>query len=828
MAEPTQHPHLLISGTETTLPFTTTRPARGKTRLPLRDRMAHGARLQAELDRALREARAAAVRGPRKSGIYLEFESEPGFDLKLKSLDSAAAGGIELVAVRDLTNERGDVRAATVFVPDGRTGHFTRILGEYLDTSRESPGGKPLHQPLVDGIAAIRRAALRAFWTDVEEAWPAPGERIAWEVWLRGDDTAVERFNAFADQVGIAVSRHPLEFPDRRVVLAVATTEQLSSSVDVLDALAEVRRAKDTAGEFLALTVEEQREWADDLAGRVVPPSPDTPAVCLLDTGVFRLHPLLAPALPGTSMFACDPDWTVEDHQGHGTMMAGLALYGDLTAVLGGSLPVPLTHGLESVKILPPPGFRPNDRELHGARTLEAAARAELAAPQRRRTYHLAVSAPDARDRGKPSSWSAAVDELASGALDEERRLFVVAAGNTDPATRHFYPDANVTDGIHDPGQAWNALTVGAFTERTLIKDPSFRGWRPVAPPGDLSPCSTTSVLWSPGWPVKPDVVLEGGNQAVEGSAGPAFDVDDLRLLTTYWKPPRPFIDTGDTSAATAQAARLAALIQSQYPQLWPESVRALIVHSARWTDAMQSRFGWMPGRGRHVPPELVRWYGFGVPSLTRALWSAGNALTLVAQASLRPYDREDGKYKTKEMHLHALPWPREALQDLGETQVHLRVTLSYFVEPNPARRGYEQRHRYASHGLRFDVKTPTESPADFQRRINRQAWDEEAGLRRTSRSDAAAWALGPDLRSAGSLHSDSWTGTAAALAARDSIGVFPVIGWWRERPQLGRWNRVVRYALVVSIETPELQADLYTPVANAIRAAAAVAVSGR
>jgi hypothetical protein len=46
---------------------------------------------------------------------------------------------------------------------------------------------------------------------------------------------------------------------------------------------------------------------------------------------------------------------------------------------------------------------------------------------------------------------------------------------------------------------------------------------------------------------------------------------------------------------------------------------------------------------------------------------------------------------------------------------------------------------------------------------------------------------------------------------------LYPVIGWWRERHQLGRWNRLARYALVVTIETPQVSVDLYTPVMNQI-----------
>jgi hypothetical protein len=42
--------------------------------------------------------------------------------------------------------------------------------------------------------------------------------------------------------------------------------------------------------------------------------------------------------------------------------------------------------------------------------------------------FCIAVISPDGRDQGRPSSWSAAVDSLASGAEDGQRRLIVLSA----------------------------------------------------------------------------------------------------------------------------------------------------------------------------------------------------------------------------------------------------------------------------------------------------------------------------------------------------------------------------------------------------------------
>jgi hypothetical protein len=265
------------------------------------------------------------------------------------------------------------------------------------------------------------------------------------------------------------------------------------------------------------------------------------------------------------------------------------------------------------------------------------------------------------------------------------------------------------------------------------------------------------------------------------------------------------------TSAATAQAAQLAASILAEYPSLWPETVRALIVHSAEWTPAMRRRF--QQASGRQAVVALHRRYGMGVPDLARATRSATDALTLVAQDVIHPYD---GHGRMREMNLHNLPWPIDVLADLGSADVRLRVTLSYFIEPNPARRGWQRRYRYASHGLRFEVRRPTESNDDFRKRINQLALEEEE-QRPRSQTDASEWQFGPEQRTTGSLHTDTWTGTAADLARRGVVGVFPVTGWWKERPDRDRSDQGARYSLVVSIDTSGLDVDIWTPVAQEI-----------
>lgn len=156
----------------------------------------------------------------------------------------------------------------------------------------------------------------------------------------------------------------------------------------------------------------------------------------------------------------------------------------------------------------------------------------------------------------------------------------------------------------------------------------------------------------------------------------------------------------------------MAATIMAYYPNFWPETIRAIMVHSAEWTKAMRANSG---GSARDEAKQILRCFGYGSPDISRALWSTRNALTLIIQEELQPYQKTKDGIKTKDFHIHKIPWPE------------------------------------------------------------------------------------------------------AELASRNYIAIYPESGWWKDRPSLKRWNKKARYALIISIETPEVEVDIYTPVFNQI-----------
>ena len=143
-----------------------------------------------------------------------------------------------------------------------------------------------------------------------------------------------------------------------------------------------------------------------------------------------------------------------------------------------------------------------------------------------------------------------------------------------------------------------------------------------------------------------------------------------------------------------------------------------------------------------------------------------------------------------------------------------MRISLSYFIEPNPSARGAASKFHYPSHRLRFDVQRPLDATTDdFVARVNAAAERDDEGDPVNPKDPD--WYLGDRQRHRGSLHQNVWEGTAAELASRGFIAVYPSAGWWRTRPALERYDLPARYSLVVSIRTDQTEIDPYTVIAQ-------------
>lgn len=826
--ESEKHSHLFLGDSfSTKLKYL--RNGGGSVKILPQERHSHGNTLFSDLKLISRDM-LSAIQIQQESGIELdfgiriEFESFEGFENAFEDM-TFDNSGIELLCI----SHSSDKTYASVFVPDGKLDFFEKKIRDY-QAFKKDKNDKPIdNHKLIDTIQSIHTATLRKLWTDDLSEYPeSSDEQIWWEVWLSnrgGKERAIRGFLQYTKKAEMITSSNHIDFLERTVFVTKATRKQMEDSMMIMNSIAELRRAKETAEFFTSIRPGEQKEWLDDLVKRSRYPDSSIPVpyICVLDTGINNGHPLLEKMVEDKDLFTVDSEWGTADRIGHGTAIAGTALFGDLMPLLISKEPVYISHRLESVKILNKDGGNTGDEHFHASLMKQAVYRSVANNPNRIRLFQLAITANDYRDNGRPSAWSSVVDMMAFNRdFNFESQLFIISAGNIDDSQKWiYYPEINKIEAIHDPGQAWNALTVGAYTDKVEISEPGTEDYIPLAEKGALSPFSCTSYSWDDQWPIKPDIVMEGGNVA-KNSFG-AVESGSLSLLTTNSSPSEKLFTTiNATSAASALASRLAAEVKSIYPEMRAETLRGLIVHSATWTDTMkQTYLGEGPCTTKGPYGEMVRHCGFGVPNLESALWTVKNSLTMIIEDTLQPFGNNSDTHN--EMKYYSFPWPKDILLGLGSQEVEMRVTLSYFIEPNPSSRG-RSRYTYQSHGLRFDVNQRSEDFEHFKNRVS--ATDREKGKKYPKDQAADRWCLGKNERHRGSLHSDIWRGPAVDLALSNIVAVYPAIGWWKKNTALKRMDSVARYSLLVSLRAPNVDVDLLTPIKNQIATQAGIAIT--
>jgi hypothetical protein len=745
-----------------------------------------------------------------EAGAYVSFSTALGAPLPNLEWKSQC---LRLAAARRDSEGRTE---GAIFVPDDARDFLDEKLTSYGTQTRKS--GLQQNEERFAPIDRFAGARLQDLWVDTRPMpdGPDPGW---WECWCWPD--RVHNLESKATHLNLPVSEDRLTFPERTVLFVFAARMAMARLVSGTDTVAELRLGRDTAAFFMGTPREDQDGWIIAFLDLISDGRSDAaPVVCLLDTGINRAHPLLSVVLAANDLHAVREDWGTDDHVGHGTELAGLALYGDLTPALQSTTPRVLEVGLESVKLLPPDGFPPTEPVNFGLVTQQAIALPEILRPDRARVFCLAIGQQGVCGP-RATSWSAAIDQSAADASvdefeDRHRRLFVIAAGNVPDGLNAEDMEDWDSHEVEDPGQAWNALTIGGVTQKAQIAEQTHSHWPSAVNVDELSPYSRVSAAWSRGVaPVKPELLLEAGNRAVDPSDQSHWSgLDSLSLLTTgHNVTTAPLTTSWATSAAAAQAAGMAAQLLADDTKSWPETVRALLVHSAQWTPPMIAAFKATASKSDRMT--LARRWGYGRPSLERAQHSRESSLALVAEASLQPFRRDGQAVRMNALHFYSLPWPRVALAALAEQDVRLRVTLSYFVDPNPSADAPLAPARYRSFGLRFDLRKKGEAPQAFQKRINDLAETPDDDLDLVEPDVDRLF--GARSISAGSLHSDEWQCSAADLIDRDSLAVYPVGGWWKQSRKVEISDRQARYSLAISLDAGDVEVDLYSEIEQLI-----------
>lgn len=729
-------------------------------------------------------------------GVYLDIDLAVGGD-SLKSLDSKSVIRLMNVTSIEHGEEQPKSTKATVYLPTNKSKWLDNKLNNYINPDKDSVHG-PSNYRLINDINSINVSLLESFFSNrVEYERILPNEKNWYEVWVSNySNNVVQETYEKLRHIDIEISARYIPFKNIIVFLIHADLDELEKLPCVLNYLSEIRVSKQPSILFTGEPIANQ-EWTELLNDSInINIDDSSPIIGIIDTGVNNAHPLISSFLSEDRTDCVISGYEHIDNDGHGTGMGGICLFGDLTDSIYQRNSIAINHKLASIKIFSKFLRDQDQADLYGIRTENAVNKLENMGAS---IFCLAITEDDEDCWGIPSSWSADIDKILyhDGACD---RIMLISAGNIsdfENLTQDTYQVYCISKKIQSPAQALNAITVGAYTEK--VNDSQYgNGGVPLAPPLEISPYSRTSFMWE-SKRIKPDIVLEGGNVLMHRILG-GLSSTDLSLVTTSNNLNHSFQSFYATSAATALAANLIAQIKKTYPELSSLAIRALLVHSAEWTDGMKAK----------ARPERLSMYGYGVPSIDRALNSQGKYVTYVFENSIVPYTTSSGgDLKYAGFQIFDLPWPSELLQSMGEETVRLKITLSYYIDPAPGEKGRLNRYRYPSASLYFDLKAPTESTESFIARHNKL---NEA--QNTATAASSRWEIGVRNRQSGSIQSDWLECTASELADCGQIMIYPGPGWWKEQ-KIDRIGNQIKYALVVSIETAET--SIYSEIAHVI-----------
>ncbi len=823
-------PHLFIKKAHTSQKYTLIPKPAGSNKIPDRNRIQHGNLLSNKLLSIWQEyqndiSTRIDLDLPIRKGEYVTFLSSKDSKLQLKSLDSNRTSGADLlnVSIDKETNQQ----KATVYISEDKKDSLLNTVHAYVHENYIDKGidsGKPKHNELIAKIEDLKKASIEDFWNSPYEFMPK--SKPVWcEIWLNGGCELFENVKVelatICDLLSIEIGKGFVLFPERTILVIKANFEQLNELLKSFDFIAELRKPQELNSFWLNQSVIEREGWIKSALENTTFNKTNN-YISILDTGVNSGHILIAPILDDGDRLTVNEAWGVSDVGGHGTSMAGVAIYADLNKTLENPNGVEINHQLESIKIIPPRGWN-DDAELPFI-TQNAVNIAIINNPEIKRIYCFANTGKYLFDFGKPSSWSATIDNLIFGQDKADKKVFVISTGNVRQSDNYIdYPENNLNLQIESPAQAWNAISVGAYTEKVLPDNNT------LAANGELSPFSRTSNAWENNWPIKPDVVFEGGNLIRLENGEVDFDYNLEVLTTSSMASVNRLTTINATSAATAFAVNFLAKLRHVYPNAWEETLRALMIHSASWTDAMKKQLKFNGKKDSII--QMLRTFGYGAPDLEKATFCKSHYLTFVSEEVIQPYIKEKSSNpKTNVAHFYEFPWPQNVLSQLGDTDVTIRITLSYFIEPNPGEKGYSTSYSYQSAALKFVLMPPNDTPDNFMLRINnasRQERKDSLGLDKKDKLPDGEiediknlkGVLGVDNVFKGSIHSNYWNVTAAQAASCRYIAVHPMAsGWWKNLKKQQKFNEKLRYSLIVSIETPENTQDIYTEVVEKIR----------
>lgn len=515
--------------------------------------------------------------------------------------------------------------------------------------------------------------------------------------------------------------------------------------------------------------------------------------LAVLDTGVVANHPLIAPAFGDAQSFITGV--SPEDTNGHGTGVAGIALYGDIKAAIDAKNFSPKIK-IVSGKVL-------DDNAQYDRKIIVNSVREAVEYFQV--TYGCKVFNLSFGDAKFPFSgtrlmpFAISLDQMAR----EKGVLFIVSAGNYFHDTQELqknYPKYLFSNEarVIDPGTAPNVITVGSVAEyeKPAVANDKQINAAPVAKRFYPSPFTRTGM--SVRGSIKPDFVDFGGNYAYDVSMPTTIYEKWLGQITTNHASLNGqslFRLATGTSFSAPRVAHLAARLWQLMPQAKADTIRAILAAHARHPindDHKSELLKVLPDNTD--TKQFIALYGHGKIDDEWLFTSGGESVTLFAEDAIG----------NDENHFYELPIPDVFISGKKRLRRYT-IALSHMPVVRPSRLDY------LATRLFFKVKIA----ASIDEMAN--AFSDKASAEKADESPLGGKEhdLGPQVRGKSTLQACSFTFDGNPRKIKDNKLYLAIVR--NDRPWAKQGEDVLDkepYSIAVHFQDREAEkADLYNEI---------------
>jgi hypothetical protein len=444
---------------------------------------------------------------------------------------------------------------------------------------------------------------------------------------LEDYERSIDFIKKIVGESNVRYTKTDPEMPYLRVISTKDKVKKVASSLPSVRKITKVPKVTVVSGEAKKIENVEFGPAPDDLK-----------TVMVIDCGVTHDHPGIRNVLIFRKNYirGSNTDDSNPISEGHGTSVAGLAVYGMMSNKYPKSITP--TSKIGVAKIL---DDQEDDKPVQ--EFLDDIVKDGIS--KGIRIYSLTVM--NETEVGEISKLAYVLDTLAR----ERDVLFIISTGNIQgekleefyriglPYPRYFInnPQARIYEGA----EACCAITVGGIAH---LDNP-----RSIARQFQASPFTRAGP--TPDGRLKPDLVYYAGNLETNFES-----TEDLSLLSLNYKPSTGLysVNNTGTSFSTPIVANMASQILRTYQNATANLIRALLIHSSDIKDEFRNV----------AEPRFI--YGFGFPNVTTMIKSTRFSPTLIFE----------GEINGDQFAEVSIPMPKEIKESKGSK--FIKITLAY------------------------------------------------------------------------------------------------------------------------------------------------------